>query len=108
MINQNSKAERGSGSATGSQSTINHVAIRGGSPSSIRPTKKIDMVAAVAARLTQSAGGSRVAQDIAAIYAKSILREGRSGATAVQLGYQAGLRMIETERILRPQLGFDR
>lgn len=83
--------------------------IFGGSPNAMsRPTKKIDMVAAIAALRTQRAGGSRVAQDIAAIYAKSLLREGRSGATAVQLGYKAGLRMIETERLLRPQLGSDR
>ncbi len=101
--NQNRKAERGSGSATVTRGTI-----RGGSPNGIRHTEKLIMVAMVASRRTQRAGGSRVAQDVAAIYAKSLLREGHSGATAQQLGYQAGLRMIETERILRPQLGFDR
>lgn len=55
--------------------------------------KRSQRAAIHAAHLTKQQGGDRIAQETAAIYARQLVIDGKTGATAIDEGRKAGLRM---------------
>ena len=53
--------------------------------------QRIKQTQATAARWVKNQGGNRIAQETAAIHAKALLNEGKSGATALEKGVKAGM-----------------
>lgn len=58
-----------------------------------KENRMLAVIEIVAKRIKES-GGDRVAQDSAVLYAKEILNDGRSAATAIEKGVKMGERMI--------------
>jgi len=58
-------------------------------------TNRLSFILALIALKVKNLGGNRLAQETAAIYAKTLLRDGKSGATAVEKGVKAGMRIFK-------------
>jgi len=56
-----------------------------------RPEQKADYAATLSANAVKAMGGNRVAQDAAALYAKQLVLDHYTGATAVENGYRVGM-----------------
>jgi len=54
---------------------------------------------AIAARWTKQKGGSRIAQETAAIYAKQLLLSGKSAATAIDKGVKEGIKVFKQSQL---------
>jgi len=53
--------------------------------------ERITATQTTAARWVKKQGGNRIAQETAAIYAKALLNEGKSAATAIEQSVKAGM-----------------